>query len=60
MAGLRNGGRADGVDAELLSQFAPLLGLGHGVESTKPQRGNVQVCAIAVAFDHRGVKLREP
>jgi hypothetical protein len=36
---------ADRVDAELLSQLAPKLGIAHAEESTNPQRGNVEVCA---------------
>src|ERR1051326_8413837 len=52
MARLRYRGGANRVDAELLSQLAPALGVVHP--------GNVTVLMkVAVAFDHRGVKLRE-
>ena len=51
MAGLGLGRAANGVDAELLSELAPELNVVHP--------GNVAAMRVAVAFDHRGVKLRE-
>src|SRR5262249_21725318 len=52
MPGLCDRRGADRVDSELLSQLAPALGVVHA--------GNVTVLMrVAVAFDQRGVKLRE-
>src|SRR4029450_6289521 len=48
---LRGGRAAHGVDPKLLTELAPELDVVHV--------GNVAGMRVAVAFDHRGVKLRE-
>ena len=52
MAGPGRRGAADRIDPQLLSQLTPELG-------RRPCTCNVAVMKVAVAFDHRGVQLRE-
>jgi ribose 5-phosphate isomerase B len=67
MAGARLRGRPDGIDPELLSQLAPELDVVHGYDlSLRRVPENLEailctVCSVkvAVAFDHRGVHLRD-
>jgi ribose 5-phosphate isomerase B len=61
MPGLRGSGGADGVDAKLLAEFPELVRvhLGHSRERAARSVGYGPVVKVAVAFDHRGVRLRE-
>jgi ribose 5-phosphate isomerase B len=67
MTGARLRGGPDRIDPELLSQLAPELDVFHGYdlslrrvpENLKPILGTVRYVKVAVAFDHRGVHLRE-
>jgi ribose 5-phosphate isomerase B len=61
-------GRANRIDSELLSQLAPELDVVHGYDLSLlrvPENLEAILCTVrrvkvAVAFDHRGVHLREP
>jgi ribose 5-phosphate isomerase B len=67
MAGARLRGRPDGIDPELLSQLAPELDVVHGYDLSLrrvPENLGAILCTVcsvkvAVAFDHRGVHLRD-
>jgi ribose 5-phosphate isomerase B len=67
MTGARLRSGPDRIDPELLSQLAPELDVFHGYdlslrrvpENLKPILGTVRCVKVAVAFDHRGVHLRE-
>jgi ribose 5-phosphate isomerase B len=68
MAGTGLGGGPDRVDPKLLSQLAPELDVVHSYDLSLrrvPENLEAILCTVrrvkvAVAFDHRGVHLREP
>ncbi len=66
MPGAGLGRRPDRIDPELLSQLLPELDVGHGYDLSlhrgrkpKPILCTVRRVKVAVAFDHRGVHLRD-